>query len=162
MKELLIDISKKAIKYEDINFTKEQIENNWLGNLPVTESQILEAENKLGVKLPEDYKKFLKISNGFSAPNDIEPSFERIEKINYLKNVDEFIIEAYGLVELENAIIVGGISEEQYFLLLPPKSIKENWKYWKFANWYPGEEPFENLDEYFESVLKFIEDEYEK
>lgn len=162
MNKLLVEISKKAIKYEDFNFTKEHIENNWLGNFPATEKQILEAETKLGLKLPEDYKEFLKITNGFSAPNDIEPSFENTEKIDFLKNVDGFIIECYRLPELETAIIVAGILEEQYFLLLPPKSENEKWKYWKFANWYPGEHPFENLSEYFESVLKFIEDEHEK
>ena len=157
MKNLLIDISEKAIKYEDFNFTSEQIENNWLGNIPASEKQISDAENKLGVKFPEDYKEFLRITNGFSAPNDVEPSFENIEKIDYLKNVDEFTIECYGLVELENAIIVGGISEEQYFLLLPPKAENEHWKYWKFANWMAGEQPFENLKEYFKNVQEFID-----
>ena len=156
MENLLIDISEKAIKSEDFNFTSEQIENNWLGNIPASEKQISDAENKLCVKFPEDYKEFLKITNGFSAPNDVEPSFENIEKIDYLKNVDEFTIECYGLVELENAIIVGGISEEQYFLLLPPKAENEYWKYWKFANWMAGEQPFENLKEYFEDVLEFL------
>jgi hypothetical protein len=53
MKKLLIEISQKAIKYEDFNFTEEQIENNWLGNFPTTEKQIIEVETKLGLKLPE-------------------------------------------------------------------------------------------------------------
>jgi cell wall assembly regulator SMI1 len=156
MENLLIDISEKAIKSEDFNFTSEQIENNWLGNIPASEKQIFEAENKLGVKFPEDYKEFLRITNGFSAPNDVEPSFEEIEKIDYLKNIDESIIETYNLVELEHAIIVGGISEEQYFLLLPPKTENEKWKYWKFANWIPGEEQYSNLKDYFREVLNFI------
>ncbi|MGO4772636.1 hypothetical protein ACEN2I_13310 [Flavobacterium sp. W22_SRS_FK3] len=52
MKKLLISISEKAIKYEDFNFTPEQIENNWLGIIPATEKQISETENKLGIKLP--------------------------------------------------------------------------------------------------------------
>jgi hypothetical protein len=162
MKNLLIEISQKATQYEDFNFTKEQIEKRWLGDVPATEIEILNAESRLGVKFPEDYIEFLKITNGFSAPNDIEPSFEKIGEVDYLKNVDEFIIEAYGMIELEDAIIVGGKSEEQHFLLLPPKSENEKWKYWKFANWYPGEHPFENLTEYFEDVLRFIINEHEK
>lgn len=156
LKNILVDISEKAIKLEDFDFTSEQIKNSWLGNIPATETQISEVENMLGVKLPEDYIEFLRITNGFLAPNDVEPSFENIEKIDFFKNVDEFTIEAYGLVELENAIIIGGISEEQYFLLLPPKSENEKWKYWKFANWMAGEQPFENLKEYFQYVLEFI------
>ena len=161
-KNLLISISEKAIKYEDFNFTSEQIENNWLGTIPATEKQINDAENKLGIKLPEDYIEFIRITNGFSAPNGIEPSFENIENIDFLKNIDDFVIEAYSyLPELENAILIAGISEEQYFLLLPPKSKNEEWKYWKFANWYPGEHPYENLKEYFEDVLRFIIDQHE-
>ena len=31
---------------------------------------------------PEDYKEFLTITNGFSAPNEIEPSFEKIEEVD--------------------------------------------------------------------------------
>lgn len=156
MKNLLSEISKKAIKYENLNFSAEQIQNNWLGNISATEKQITEAETKLGIKLPEDYKEFLRITNGFSAPNDVEPSFEKIEKIDYLKNIDEFIIETYNLVDLKNAIVVGGISEEQYFLLLPPKTENDKWKYWKFANWIPGEEQYSCMKDYIEEVLNFI------
>lgn len=134
IKNLLSSISEKAIKYKNFNFTSGQIENNWLGTIPATDKQINDAENKLGVKLPEDYIEFIRITNGFSAPNDIEPSFESIENIDFLKNIDEFVIEAYGLPELENAILIAGIDEEQYFLLLPPEAKNEEWKYWKFAN----------------------------
>lgn len=83
---MLIEISQKAIKNEDFNFTFEQIKNEWLGEVPPTERGVAEVEGKIGVKLPEDYKEFLRITNGFSSPNDIEPSFERITEIDYLKN----------------------------------------------------------------------------
>ena len=160
MEKVLREISQLSIKLGDFDFTKEQISSNWLGNKKATEIDIQNCEKRLNVKFPNDYKEFLLICNGFSAPNDVEPSFVNIEKVDFLKNVDEFIIEAYDyLVELQNAIIVGGISEEQYFLLLPPKSENEKWKYWKFANWYPGEHNFENLNEYFKDVLEFTKDE---
>jgi hypothetical protein len=157
MKELLTTISEKAIINEDFNFSSEQIENNWLGTIPATEKQISDTENKLDIKLPKDYIEFIKITNGFSAPNDIEPSFENISNIDFLKNIEPFAIEAYSyLAELKNAILIAGREEEQYFLLIPPESENEEWKYWKFANWYPGEHPFENLKDYFEDALQFI------
>jgi cell wall assembly regulator SMI1 len=162
MKKVLIEISKKAIKHENYTFTSEQKSNNWLGTTPATEKQIIDAENRLGVKFPNDYKDFLILTNGFFAPNTIEPSFVSIEKVDFLKNIDNDTIQAYGMVELENAIIVAGILEDQYFLLLPPKSENEKWIYWKFANWYPGEHAFENLKHYFENVLEFIVNEHEK
>src|SRR5690606_20230757 len=121
-----------------------------LGEVPSTEREVAEVEGKLGVKLPEDYKEFLRITNGFSSPNDIEPSFERITEIDYLKNFAPEIIDAYDVLpELDNAIIVGAKLEN------------EDWRYWKFANWYPGEHEFENLKEYFKNVLSFIVEQHE-
>ncbi|OWU89633.1 SMI1/KNR4 family protein [Flavobacterium sp. WLB] len=133
-----------------------------MGTISATEEQINKAENKLGIKLPQDYIEFIKITNGFSAPNDIEPSFESIENIDYLKNIEPFVIEAYSyLPELKNAILIAGIDEEQYFLLLPPELKDDDWKYWKFSNWFPGEHPYQNLKEYFEDVLQFIVENHE-
>ena len=42
-------------------FSSEQIKNNWIGNLPATQKEIEETESRLGIKLPADYKEFLKI-----------------------------------------------------------------------------------------------------
>ena len=160
LKKLLEEISIKAIELGEIEFTPEEKETKWLGNSPVSETEIKITEERLGLKFPVDFKCFLKISNGFSAPNDVEPTFEDISKIDFLKNVDKFIIEAYNIEEtkylskeLEKSILIGGINEEQYFLLIPPNLIQENWKYWKFANWYPGEEEFNNLESYLQEVL---------
>lgn len=159
MKQLLIEISAKAVKNKEMEFASEQVANKWLGNAPATEKEILDAEARLGVKLPEDYKQFLAITNGFSAPSEVDPSFENVSEIDFLKNTMDYLVEAYEhLPELETAIIVGGKTEEQHFLLLPPQSEGEAWGYWRFANWIPGEEPFENLTSYFENVLEFIGD----
>ena len=57
---------------------------------------------------------------------------------------------------MEKSILVGGINEEQYFLLIPHNLTTGKWKYWKFANWHPGEEEHENLESYFKDVLEFI------
>jgi len=156
MKDLLQRISRKAILLEELTFTPHQIKSDWLGNIPSTNTQILELEERLGLPLPQDYKTFLSITNGFSAPCDIEPSFVNIANIDYLKNIDKNIVEAYNSVELERSILVAGINEEQYFLLIPPVSSSGNWDYWKFANWIPGEESFENLYSYFSTVLEFL------
>ena len=168
MDSLLKKISEKAIELADIQFTQEQTENKWLGTKPASEAEIKRTEKRLGIEFPADFKKFLSITNGFSAPNDIEPTFESITKIDYLKNIDSFIIEAYSIngienigKELEKSILVAGIKEEQYFLLIPPDLKTKNWKYWKFANWHPGEEEHENLESYFNDLLEFINDQTE-
>lgn len=163
MYDTLKQISEKAIKLADFQFTQEKIENNWLGTNPASESEIKLTQDRLGIELPTDYKKFISITNGFSAPNDIEPTFESINKIDYLKNIDNFIIEAYSIdgiedigKQLEKSILIGGINQEQYFLLIPPDLTNRKWKYWKFANWHPGEEEHESLELYFKNVLNFI------
>ena len=163
MKSLLKQISEKAIELADFEFTQEQTEKKWLGTKPASETEIKLTEKRLGIEFPTDFKKFLSITNGFSAPNDIEPTFEPTDKIDYLKNIDSFIIEAYSIdgiknigKELEKSILVGGINEEQYFLLIPSDLNREKWKYWKFANWHPGKEEHENLESYFNEVLEFI------
>ena len=168
MNSLLKKISEKAIELADFEFTQEQTKNKWLGTKPASENEIKLTEKRLGIKFPTDFKLFLSITNGFSAPNDIEPPFEPIDKIDFLKNIDSFIIEAYNVdgienigKQLEKSILVGGINQEQYFLLIPPNSTNEKWKYWKFANWNPGEEEHKNLESYFMEVLSFMNEQIE-
>ena len=163
MKEFLIAISFLSLELGEPNhnLSDSQINNQWLGFEPATTEEIHKTEKRLNVKLPVDYKNFLKITNGFLASNSVEPTFIKIEEIDYLKNIDKFCIEAYNyLPELQNSILIAGKDEEQYFLLIPPKNVNEKWKYWKFANWHPGEHEFENLDVYFHDVLKFMENEF--
>lgn len=133
MDTLLKHISKKAIELADFEFTQEQTEKEWLGTKPVLESEIKLTEKRLGIEFPTDFKKFLSITNGFSAPNNIEPSFVKIDKIDFLKNIDKEIIKTYNIAGIENinnqlerSIIIGGINEEQYFLLIPPSQNRKN------------------------------------
>lgn len=168
MKSLLKQISEKAIELADFEFTREQINNKWLGTKPASEIEIKQVEERLGIEFPNDFKQLMLITNGFSAPNNIEPTFESINRIDFLKTIDSHVIECYSIdgvedigKQLEKSIIVGGINEEQYFLLIPPILTHEKWKYWKFANWHPGEEEYISLDSYFKAVLEFMNQQLE-
>lgn len=163
MKNLLYQISELALKPKDIEFSKRQVDNQWLGEEATSEFGISEVENRLKVQFPGDYKEFLLISNGFAAPNDIEPTFLPIESVDYLKNIDNELIGIWtrdGIPtigeELEKSILIGGINEEQYFLIIPPDSKNLKWRYWKFASWIPGEEEYKSLYNYFEEVSDFL------
>lgn len=163
MKELLKEISRLAIPKDRWNLlTAEQIKNEWLGNPPASVDEIKLAEQRLGVILPEDYKEFLLIANGFSAPNDIEPGFEPVDKINFLENIDPFLVEVWNeskleeSIDLARSILIAGIDQEQYFLLIPPAVNELAWKYWKFANWIPGVHLSADLTNYFKEVLGFM------
>jgi len=158
MLKILTELFEKSLTTKENNhFTDVQIINNWIGNPPATSEEIKNTELRLGVILPTDYKEFLSIANGYPAYHDgVEPSFERIDQIRYLKDYNPELIDIWGKTgnievsrELRMSIIVAGLQEEQYFLLIPPSSDNKNWKYWKFASWIPGEIEYEDLMDYF-------------
>ncbi|WP_406824927.1 SMI1/KNR4 family protein [Pedobacter sp. KACC 23697] len=165
MKKILKKISETAIKQGEFSFTTEQVENKWLGNPPAAPAEITAAETRLGITFPADYKEFLLITNGFKTPNEnVDPSFSKIGDVAFLKNVDSQLIEIWAeneelldvAIKLARSIIVGGVEEEQYFLLIPPLSENADWEYWKFASWIPGADPYEGLENYFINVLDFL------
>ncbi|OSY89332.1 cell wall assembly protein [Tenacibaculum holothuriorum] len=166
MKRLFKQLSESAIRLGDIVYAQEQINKGWIGNKPASNKEIKKLEESLALELPEDYKELIRLTNGFTAPNAIEPNFLSIEKVDYLRNIDQELIKAYrieGLEQvgklLEESILIGGLYEEQHFLLIPPNKTIAKWRYWKFANWIPGEEPYENLRHYFKTIIRFNQDE---
>ncbi|MFC4212060.1 SMI1/KNR4 family protein [Pedobacter lithocola] len=165
MKKILKKISETAIRQGVFTFTDDQKKSKWLGYEPATKDEIKQSEDRLGLELPADYKAFLLITNGFASPNEhVEPSFAKVDEIGFLKDIDPKIIEDWLVhdesfdivVQLSRSILVGGINEEQYFLLIPPIIENTGWKYWKFATWIPGEDDYEGLENYFINVLDFL------
>lgn len=160
MERLLKKLFEKSIEVGTVEYTKEEVNSNWIGASPTSIETIHKIEEKLKISFPQDYKDLLLIANGFKMSNDgVEPSFIEIEEVDYLKNIEPFIIECYEdtLAELEESILIGGKREEQKFLLIPPSNDKENWRYWKFANWIPGIHEYKNLEHYLKDVINFIE-----
>ncbi len=168
MKKLLSKLFEKSIELNDYNYSDEQIEKKWIGNPRATLAEIKKIEIRLNVEFPNDYKSILLISNGFLTSTDaVEPSFIPIQNVDYLKNIFPEIVEIWTEnepnetfeKELERSIIIAGINEEQQFLLIPPIEKNEKWKYWKFASWISGEEVYENLTEYINGVIEFLNEE---
>ncbi len=166
MNKILKDLFEKSLNtIENNHFTAEQRANNWIGNLPATKTEIEETELRLAIELPNDYKEFVQIANGYLTYNDaVEPSFEKITEIQFLKNFNPELIQIWSdtgneqiSIELARSIIVAGKNEEQHFLLIPPNDTDKNWKYWKFACWIPGELEYKNLQEYFLDTLNDME-----
>lgn len=166
MQALLTQISQAALQLDEMDFSNQQREAEWIGQTGATTADIEAAEARLNVKLPADYRQFLEISNGFGAATSVEPHFLPVASIDLLKNQDAELIEIWRetgneevAAELERSICVAGVGEEQQFLLIPPATAGGAWQYWKFAHWIPGEEAFQDLEDYFESVLEFVEEE---
>ncbi len=77
---------------------------------PADESMIVAAEQRLQVSLPESYKEFLRVSNGFlTTYGRLLP----IEEIGWLKNKDPELLETWGA---SNQIETINIPDELYFV----------------------------------------------
>ena len=160
MRELIESLFKKSIELGDVQYTEVEIENSWIGNDPATSKQIKDAESKLSVSFPDDYKELLSITNGFKTSNyNVFTSFMKIEEVAYFKEVIPHAIEAYEdtLPELNEAIIIAGANETQQFLLVPPVKSRPEWRYWAFANWHPGEEEYNGLEDYLKNTIDSIQ-----
>lgn len=164
MYNILKQVSERAILLNELDFPDKKIQEKWLGEEPAENVEIIKAEQKLQLTLPDDYRNFISITNGFPAVTNVGITFLPIDKIDYLKNLDDSLIEIWSEFEvlketsfaLEKSILVGGLHEEQYFLLIPPYKKHKKWRYWHFAAWNPGEWPFKNMEAYFKHELKFL------
>lgn len=95
---LLQELSDLAIADEQVRewLTEEQIESRWLGETPATEEQIVEAERRLGVRLPPSYRAFLKVSNGWNHPSHFVVRLAGTEEIQYTRDGQPEIVRGFG------------------------------------------------------------------
>lgn len=160
LKQIIISICKYTLLLNEMPFSESQIQSQWLGYAPASDMAIVAAEKRLGQTLPSDYTEFLKITNGFPTLSVTNSALQPIEKIDYLVNIDEELIEIWeeGNPEfgkaLRSSIIIGGVGEEQYVLLLPPSQTKKSWTCWLFASWIPGEHEYVDFTAYLQNVEK--------
>lgn len=168
MDELLNELSEAAITFDEFKF--KTFRENWIGYPPANDSLIAATELKLNVQFPEDYKAFIKITNGFPAVNGTEPSFLPIQKVDYTLQLEPSVVESFGndpnldkaeSTQYKKSIIIGGVGEEQHFLLIPPSNENEKWEYWFFAYWAAGEIKYESLKDYFISSLHLMREDGE-
>tara|TARA_B100000745_G_C20007454_1_gene342145 strand:+ start:18 stop:542 length:525 start_codon:yes stop_codon:yes gene_type:complete len=165
MKETLEILFDKSIELGDENYSEEQIKTKWIGNLPVSATEIENAEKRLEIKLPQDYIEMVSIANGFpTCSNSVEPSFQKVDEIDFYRNFQWNVIDTWKekgelnevVSDLERAIVIAGLEDEQQFLIIPPTNGRNKWKYWKFAMWIPGEEEYQDLKNYLEGVIEFL------
>lgn len=165
MKETLETLFGKSIELGDEKYTEEQINTKWIGNPPVSSTEIENAEKRLGLKLPQDYIEMIRIANGFIICSmSVEPSFQKIDEIDFYRNFQWNVIDTWKEIgelddvvsDLERAIMIAGLEDEQQFLIIPPSIGQSKWKYWKFAMWIPGEEEYNDLKSYLSGVIDLL------
>lgn len=165
-KQLLDKISKFAIKLEIIEFTDKILLKKSLSKPPATKEEINETEKRLKLILPDDYKEFLLISNGFECFSYTGVTLESIDKVDFLENVDQQLVDIWATSmdepdttfgdKLRSSLIIGGHEEEQQLLLVPLQNNK--WECWHFSSWRPGEVVYESFRFYMEGELQSLED----
>ena len=165
MIDLLQQISKEAIALNPDFFSDEEKEVKWIGRNPATEESLLQTQERLGVKLPDDVVAFYKISNGTSVIlNQTFGAFLPIEQIDWLKNADPYLIECYAEMgeaftnDLKNSIIIAGAQYPHCVLLIQPYGEHKAWRYWEFASYNPGEHPFDGLKDYLSRLADFLKE----
>lgn len=170
-KALLQKISTLAIagEYAD-DYTDETKNSGWLGFEKATNEAIAKTEERLGIALPEDYKNFLQTSNGFMDFPYMCPSLLPVEKIDYLRNVEdihsfkqlqEFPSGDDNQAEFSDAIyrciLISRHEAEEWIWLIPPKNTNGDWQTWFFAYWKPGDERFPSFRFFIEDRLQQID-----
>lgn len=171
--ELLKKLSLLAINDdgEPSRFTDEEKEKKWLGRSKATVKAISDTEKRLGLQLPEDYKAFLGVSNGFSGFSIVPPLLP-IEKIDFYKVLED--AELYEITKdyidtesddedatiepyIERAVLISEIWFGDCVWLIPPINEKDDWQTWSFSPKNPGEHRFESFRHYIEHWVSFFE-----
>jgi len=170
-KELLQKLSDAAIKIDDNSFYDQDVrQSGWLGYQGATKEEIRQAEEKLGITLPADYKDFLATTNGLKRISLTSGALLPISEIDYLKNIEEPYMfdllldypqkdweeDAYREM-LSNAILISQYPDEQEVWLIPEDQAKTRWQTWFFAAWLPGEIRYPGFRYYIEDQLQSSE-----
>ena len=158
--QLLAEISRIALMRDDMSFSSQAMESQWLGNKPASAKAICDAEARLGLSLPDDYKGFLRTSNGFEPLCFTFVRMFAIEEVQLLVDAYPDLVDIWNQPELqdvhqglESSLLIGDFEGEQQLLLVPPKPGDEEgtWECWFFASWWPGEDRYPSFRAYMES-----------
>lgn len=168
-KKLLEEISKASIRLSPEMFEKEVIDAGWIGFHSASSRDIEEAEKRLGLSLPEDYKGFLLASDGLRSFPRCNPDLLAVSGIDYIKNVVapdtytglcDFPIDAIEPDTLESllsrGIIISRYPDEQMVWLIAPCQEGGAWETWFFAYWVPGERRYPGFRYFIEHQLTSI------
>ena len=78
----------------EIEVDEEVYQSQWMGYEPVTESQIVEAEKRLGITLPDSLRNFYLVTNGWRETGYYIYDILPVEKIDWFHIIDPHL---YGI-----------------------------------------------------------------
>ena len=151
--------------------------NPYLGFPEASEAQIIETERRLGVALPQSYKRFISFTNGWYK-NSIGYAYQRllpIEEIDWFRVkepewLENWIEGAGGMPDenpsvpdeiyfagaepdlrieyLQSALQISECGDSDLILLIPEVIFEDReWEAWYFANWLGGARRYTSFEE---------------
>ncbi len=118
--------------------TPEVIASGWLGYPGATEEQIAQLEARLGKTLPPSYRAFLKASNGFRNPGELDSNLLSAREVDWFRTRNQETITMWksnGLEDLSDTLAVSVFNDAVY--LLNPKVVTSDGE-WEAIYFSPG------------------------
>ncbi len=118
----------------------------WLGFDGAGEDRLAALEERLGVRLPQSYRSFLAVSDGWLHISPFMWTMRTSGEVGWLRDADAElweILRESGTPEetalADRALLVSGDGDAQYWLLDPGDvSAAGEWAAYVWASWYPG------------------------
>jgi hypothetical protein len=162
---LLNAVSAQALAGDSAHASMEASGSTWLGSAPASEAALAAAEQRLGIRLPADYRAFLSTSNGFAALSSTTPALLPVEQIDYLRHTVDAetmaILKEYPGDDIpaimDSCFQASERDAEELVLLIPPQIAGAAWQTWFFAHWVPGEIRYPSFRHYFEQVFQDLQ-----
>ncbi|WP_229755069.1 SMI1/KNR4 family protein [Hymenobacter cavernae] len=155
-------------------------QSGWLGEPGATEQEILNLEQRLGVKLPSSYREFLLTANGFGPIDYFTYWLRSCTKVDWLVNTDKDLVELWesdvetipsvpdeeyfryddsqidGQVRGEyfrGCLMISDWGDAGFLALNPAVQHDGEWEAWHFANWMPGANRYRSFAELMQEAL---------
>lgn len=159
---LLAAIGRQATKAEPGLYTPEERRGRSLARPPAAEEAIAAAEARLDLRLPPDYRAFLRASNGLARTSQTSPRLLPAEEIAFLRHAAD--PELFGIYKeypgddlspaMERCLLASDPLAGEMVLLVPPLGEDGPWETWFFASWVPGEVRYPSFRHYLEQRLQ--------
>jgi cell wall assembly regulator SMI1 len=179
--ELLSEISRVQLADRNIvaEMPDDKVAAGWLGERAATETELISAEQRLGVRLPPSYRSFLAEANGFDHIGPFIYRLYSITEIDWFGVLNQDWIDAYQIgnddvspeehlanpedsvrfraAYLSSCLQISEVGDSAVVLLNPEVINDEGeWETWFFANWSPGATRYPSFRLFLESELESL------
>ncbi len=163
----------------------EAVSSGWLGFPPATEGEVGRLEKRLRRRLPDSYREFLLVTNGWRNAGafvyDLRPAsgvaWFRKENQDWIDSyveasegtpplpLEEHLVYGerqdncrFRVQFLQSVLQISGVGDSAVYLLNPEvKNPAGEWEAWFFATWGPGADRYRSFQELMEATLdRFI------